>query len=145
MKKLYTIGFTQKSAENFINLIKESGAKRIIDIRLHANTQLAGFAKQNNLEYFLKELSNCNYCHIPLMAPSKEIFDDYKKHGLEWHEYERRFKKLINQRKIEWLIDQKDIDGACLLCCEAEATNCHRRLVAEHLQQYFGDIEIIHL
>jgi uncharacterized protein (DUF488 family) len=145
MKKLYTMGYTQKPAKKFFNLIDKYEIKRIIDIRLHNNTQLAGFTKQNNLKYFLKRLSDCDYCHIPLMAPSKDIFDDSKKNGLEWKEYASRFNKLINQRKIEQLINEDDIDGACLLCCEPEATNCHRSLVAEYLQKYFGDIQIIHI
>jgi len=79
------------------------------------------------------------------MAPSKDIFDDYMKNGLEWKDYERRFKDLIGQRKIEQMINEDEIDGACLLCCEPEATNCHRRLVAEYLQSHYSDIEIIHL
>ena len=79
------------------------------------------------------------------MAPPKAIFDDYKKHGLTWENYECRFNNLINERKIQRLIKVDELDGACLLCCEPEATNCHRRLVAEYLQQYFKDVEVIHL
>jgi uncharacterized protein (DUF488 family) len=145
MKKLYTMGYTQKTAETFFNLVNNAGIKRLVDIRLHNNSQLTGFTKQNNLKYFLERLSDCDYCHIPLMAPSKDIFDDYMKNGLEWKDYERRFKELIGQRKIEQMINEDEIDGACLLCCEPEATNCHRRLVAEYLQSHYRDIEIIHL
>jgi uncharacterized protein (DUF488 family) len=145
MKKLFTMGFKEKTAETFFDLINNAGIKRLMDIRLHPNTQLAGFCKQNNLEYFLKELLNIDYRHIPLMAPSKDIFNDYRNNGLEWKDYERRFNILINQRKVEQLIEENEIDRSCLLCLEVEAVNCHRRLVAEYLQKYFEDIEIIHL
>ena len=145
IQKLYTMGYTQKTAEKLFNLLSEHEIKRLMDIRLHNNTQLAGFTKQNNFKYFIERLSDIEYRHIPLMAPSKDIFDDYMKNGLEWEGYELRFKRLIDQRKIEQLINEDEIDGACMLCCEPEATNCHRRLVAEYLQNYFKNIEIIHL
>lgn len=145
MKKLNTMGYEKKQPKEFFDLINAHGIKRVIDIRLYNNSQLSGFTKQNNLKYFLKELLDVDYIHIPLMAPSKKIFNDHKNNGLAWKDYERRFKRLINHRKIERLIDQRDIDGACLLCYESEATNCHRRLVAEYLQSHYSDIEIIHL
>jgi len=110
MKKLFTMGFKEKTAETFFDLINNAGIKRLMDIRLHPNTQLAGFCKQNNLEYFLKELLNIDYRHIPLMAPSKDIFNDYRNNGLEWKDYERRFNILINQRKVEQLIEENEIE-----------------------------------
>ncbi len=145
MKKLYTMGYTQKSAEKFFSLLETNGIQRLIDIRLYNNTQLAGFSKKDSLRYFLKEILDIDYRHIPSMAPSKDIFNDSKKNGLEWQDYELRFNRLINNRRIEWLISENEIDHACLLCCEPKPTNCHRRLVAEYLQQHFGDVEIIHL
>jgi uncharacterized protein (UPF0335 family) len=101
MKKLYTIGYTQKSAENFFSLLKANGIERVLDIRLYNNTQLSGFTKKDSLRYFLKEIPKIDYRHIPLMAPSKDIFDDSKKNGLEWKDYEIRFKRLINDRRID--------------------------------------------
>ena len=145
MKKLFTIGFKEKPAETFFKIINEANVKKLVDIRLRPNTQLAGFTKPNHFKYFLERLNDCDYCHIPLMAPSKDILNDHLNNGLEWKDYERRFKKLINQRKIERLINEDEIDGAYLLCVEVEAVNCHRRLVAEYLQNYFKNIEIIHL
>jgi len=145
MKKLYTLGYTQKPAEKFFGLLKANGIQRLIDIRLSNNTQLSGFTKKDSLQYFLKELLKISYRHIPMMAPSKGLFDDFKKNGLEWENYEIRFNWLIDYRKIERLICENDIDHTCLLCCEPEATNCHRRLVAEYLQQHFDGIEIIHI
>jgi len=145
MKKIYTIGYTQKTAEQFFNLLEANDIERLIDIRLYNNSQLAGFTKQDSLQYFLDELLNIDYCQIPLMAPSKGIFSDSKKNGLQWKDYELRFNKLIKYRKIEQLVYENEIDHACLLCCEPKAANCHRRLVAEYLQKHFGDIEIIHI
>ncbi|MFH2060466.1 MAG: DUF488 domain-containing protein [Pseudomonadota bacterium] len=145
MKKLYTIGYTQKTAEEFFGLLKANEIQQLFDIRLYNNTQLAGFTKQDSLEYFLWELLKIGYRCFPLMAPSKELFDDSKKNGLPWKDYELRFNRLIRDRAIEHMIEEYQIDHTCLLCCEPEATNCHRRLVAEYLQKHFDDIEIIHI
>lgn len=145
MKKLYTIGYTQKTAEEFFGLLKANEIQLLLDIRLYNNTQLAGFTKQDNLKYFLYELLGVYYRHFPLMAPSKEIFNDNKKHGLPWKDYEFRFNRVIRNRAIQHMIEEYQIDHTCLLCCEPKPTNCHRRLVAEYLQQHFDDIEIIHI
>lgn len=142
---LYTIGFTKKRAEEFFNRLIKNNIKSVIDVRLNNVSQLAGFAKKNDLIYFLKKLCNCNYKHIPLWAPTKEILNDYKKKIIDWSTYEVRFNKLINDRKIEGLISKEELNKACLLCSEPAADKCHRRLVAEYLQDKFGHIHIEHL
>lgn len=143
--KLFTIGFTQKKAETFFTSLKTAGVRRIIDIRLNNVSQLAGFAKKDDLIYFLRELCDCSYRHDPRLAPTKNILDDYKKKMIDWPEYVIRFNKLISDRKIETLLDREELDGACLLCSEPAADMCHRRLVAEYLKEELGDIEIKHL
>jgi len=145
MKKLYTIGYTQKSAEEFFSLLDVNGIQMILDIRLYNNSQLAGFTKQDSLQYFLEELLGVAYRCSSLMAPSKELFNDNRKNGLSWKDYEFRFNQIIRNRAIQHMIEEYQIDHTCLLCCEPEATNCHRRLVAEYLQRHFDGIEIIHI
>ena len=143
--KLYTIGFTKKNAEIFFNLLKENKIERLIDVRLNNVSQLAGFAKKNDLKYFLKELCHVDYIHMPEFAPSEEILKDYKKGKINWPIYIEKFEILMRQRKIENMIKYDSLNDACLLCSEHTAENCHRRLVAEYLRNKFGDIEIIHL
>ena len=77
--KLFTIGFTKKSAEEFFSRLQTAGVKRVIDVRLNNVSQLAGFAKREDLAYFLKALCDCEYRHEPLLAPTKEILNGYKK------------------------------------------------------------------
>ena len=67
---LYTIGFTQKTAEQFFNLVKINNIKKVIDTRLNNVSQLSGFAKKNDLKYFLSELCCCEYIHIPDLSHS---------------------------------------------------------------------------
>lgn len=143
--KLYTIGFTKKTAKTFFAKLRNAGVTTLIDIRLNNVSQLAGFAKRDDLIFFLKELCGCNYRHMPDLAPTKEILDAYKKKQIDWDEYVRRFNKLIKERKIEKGISVDELNNACLLCSEPTPTQCHRRLVSEYLKQHLGDIEIKHL
>ena len=142
--KLFTIGFTKTSAENFFNRVSSSGTTKIIDVRLNNISQLSGFAKKDDLKYFSKKISNVDYVQMKQLAPSQDMLDKYKKHKGSWAEYEQDFISLIRTRKIENL--QKDeLDGACLLCSEDKPHHCHRRLVAEYLGNMWGDVEIKHL
>lgn len=143
--KLFTLGFTKKSAEQFFTRLKQSGLKRVVDTRLNNVSQLAGFTKKDDLKFFLKEVLNIDYIHAPLLAPNKDILDDYKKNGGDWSTYESKFLRLMESRQIESRIDRNLLDGACLLCSEPTPHHCHRRLVAEYLRDKWGDVEIEHL
>lgn len=143
--KLYTLGFTKKNAQTFFSKLRNAGVTKLIDIRLNNVSQLAGFAKRDDLIFFLKELCNCDYKHIPDFAPTKEILDAYKKKKIDWNEYVRLFSKLIKERKIEKKITAEELNNACLLCSEPTPEQCHRRLVSEYLKDQFGGVEIKHL
>lgn len=132
---LFTIGFTQKSAEQFFETLIEAGVKRVIDTRLNNVSQLAGFAKQKDLKYFLSKLGRIDYIHLLDLAPTPDILDDYKKKRISWEDYEIEFNNAIAQRQIEQKISPELLQNGCLLCSEAKPHKCHRRLVAEYLQQ----------
>jgi uncharacterized protein (DUF488 family) len=143
--RLLTIGFTKKSAETFFETLRRSGARRLVDVRLNNVSQLAGFAKKNDLAYFLKSICGIEYVHLPELAPSKQMLDEYKKQRGSWEAYERRFLDLMRERRIEDRIPQNVLEDACLLCSEDKPHHCHRRLVAEYLKDHWGDVEIQHL
>ena len=143
--RLFTIGFTKKSAENFFTMLNEAGVKRIVDIRLNNSSQLAGFAKRDDLRYFLRTICSIDYTHIPELAPSKEILDEYKKNKGDWSVYEEQFLELMAERNIENKMSSEIADGDCLLCSENEPLQCHRRLVAEYLNEKWSNIEIRHI
>ena len=143
--RVYTIGFTKISASDFFEILRESGAKRVVDVRLNNVSQLAGFAKRDDLEYFLQKLCRMKYVHLPELAPTKEMLDSYRNEHRDWEIYERDFVELMNQRRIEKMGIKRIISNSCLLCSEDKPDNCHRRLVAEYLNEYWGDVEIVHL
>ena len=143
--KVFTIGFTKKSARRFFELIRDSGAKRVVDVRLNNVSQLAGFTKKDDLAYFLKEICGIEYAHLPELAPTQDMLDGYKKKHGDWGTYEARFLDLMKQRHVENAVPRDVIADSCLLCSEEKPHHCHRRLVAEYLKQHWGDVEISHL
>jgi uncharacterized protein (DUF488 family) len=143
--KLFTIGFTKKSARRFFELLRSSGARRVVDVRLNNVSQLAGFAKKDDLAYFAREICGMDYLHLPALAPTQEMLDRYKKEGGGWQDYERQFLDLMRERRIEETISKEAVADGCLLCSEDKPHHCHRRLVAEYLKEHWGDVEIVHL
>lgn len=144
--KTFTIGFTQKRAEHFFGLLGENAIARIIDVRLNNVSQLAGFAKRDDLQYFLKTLCQVDYIHLKELAPTKSILDAYKKKQISWEKYEDQFLNLMAQRNIERTLEKSLLDQSCLLCSEHQPHYCHRRVLVEYLnQQWDQSIEVVHL
>jgi uncharacterized protein (DUF488 family) len=143
--QIFTIGFTQKSAEVFFTALLEAGVRRLIDVRLNNVSQLAGFTKRNDLAYFLRQIGKIDYVHLPALAPTQELLNAYRKRGASWDTYADQFLDLLAERQVEEQIASALLDRACLLCSEPTPEHCHRRLVAEYLQQKWGQVAIRHL
>ena len=145
--KLYTIGFTQKTAQEFFTRLRDNGVQQLIDIRIHPQGQLSGFARQADLPYFLHDLAgHCKYLTLPVLAPTEEMMKGYRMDG-NWVQYARRFEALMDERNIPAGLDRSIFESAagCLLCSEPTPKHCHRRLVAERLAKAWTGLEVIHL
>ena len=142
---LFTIGFTKKTAEAFFTKLQQAGVKRVVDVRLNNNSQLAGFSKRDDLAYFLKAIAGIEYVHLLDLAPTAQMLEQYRKVSKDWPAYERDFLKLMADRHIESTIPSDVLDGGCLLCSEDQPHHCHRRLVADYLQGKWGNVAIRHL
>jgi uncharacterized protein (DUF488 family) len=143
--KVFTIGFTKKSAKRFFTELSNAGVKRLVDVRLNNISQLAGFTKKDDLRYFTNAICGIDYVHVPALAPTADILDAYKKHKGDWSLYEQQFLELMRSRRIEETVSREMLDGGCLLCSEEKPHHCHRRLVAEYLKDKWADVEIEHL
>jgi uncharacterized protein (DUF488 family) len=143
--KIFTIGFTKKSARRFFELLRTSGARRVVDVRLNNVSQLAGFAKRDDLAYFLGAICGMDYVHLPALAPTKQMLDAYKKQRGDWSTYETRFLDLMRARRVEQTVAKGIVADGCLLCSEDTPDHCHRRLVAEYLDRHWGGLDITHL
>ena len=146
MTDVATIGFTQTTAKGFFERLKAADVRSVIDVRLHNTSQLAGFAKAEDLAYFLGEIGGMIYRHEPLLAPSDDILKAFKRDKGDWRVYETSFLSLMAERKIEARLKPDLFDGACLLCSEAMPHHCHRRLVCEYLnRKWDGRLRVRHL
>lgn len=142
---LFTIGFTKKSAEQFFELLRKNNVKKLVDIRLNNSSQLAGFAKGDDLKYLLKTMLGIEYVHIMDFTPTKELLTGYQDKKINWSDYEKTFNELLAERKISDKYNINEFDQACFLCSEDTAEQCHRRLLVEYFKQTNKDIAIIHL
>ena len=141
-----TIGFTKTTAGDFFERLLKAGVKKVVDVRLHNTSQLAAFAKADDLAYFLKKIGGIQYVHRPLLAPTDPMLKAYKKEKGNWREYEDRFLKLMSEREIEKRFTPEAFDGVCILCSEASPQHCHRRLVCEYLnKKWDGQLAVHHL
>ena len=145
--EIYTAGFTHTTAERFFERLRGADIRRLIDVRLNNVSQLAGFSKRDDLAYFLRVICEAEYLHEPLLAPTQELLDAYRKAKSSWEDYEQRFLALVDERRIAERLDRRLFDvPTVLLCSEATPEHCHRRLVAEYLRDHWGDdVRIVHL
>ena len=144
--EIYTIGFTQKSAEQFFGILNDNDIQRLLDVRISNNSQLAGFTKKSDLEYFLRELCGAEYVHEPKLAPTQELLKDYRDKRVTWSDYEVIFNNLMAERAIDQFLSPEFFETrTVLLCSEATADQCHRRLIAEYLRDRWDDVHIVHL
>lgn len=143
---IYTIGYTKKTAKEFFRLLRTTGAKHLVDVRLNNTSQLMGFTKRDDLSYFLQELLNMDYREMPEFAPEESMLKEYRQ-TKKWGKYESSYIELIKSRKPEKKISTKLLEeGMVLLCSEPKAERCHRRLAAEHLANLQSrDTRIVHL
>ena len=146
MITFYTIGFTKKSAEQFFGLLRDNGVKQLVDVRISNSSQLAGFAKGKDLEFFTNEICHIPYKHIVDFAPTKELLDRWHKNEVTWPEYIEIYNKILKDRDVAKKYGAKAFDGACFLCSEDTPKQCHRRLLAEYLQKHSKEkVQIVHL
>ncbi len=144
--EIYTIGFTQSTAEHFFGRLADAGVQRLLDVRLNNSSQLAGFAKARDLPYFLRELVGAGYDHEPMLAPTQDLLDEYKKRKGDWVAYEARFLALMAERRIHDVLTPADFrTPTALLCSESTAERCHRRLVCDYLASHWPEIQAVHL
>ena len=143
---IFSIGFTQKSAEEFFNLLKDNNIDCLIDVRLNPNGQLSRFAFEKDLPYFLDKLANgCKYAHRVDLAPQNELLKEVRTKGSEMSKnyklFEIEFNKYLEEKsKIKNFVEQfKNFKNVALLCSEHTTEKCHRRLVIDMLLKYFSN------
>lgn len=141
MTKIFTIGFSGKKQDSFLEVLDAVGVKTLIDIRLWRVARFVPWASGINLTKILGE----RYKYYPELAPTKELLGAYKDGQIDWAGYKKVFNGILTERQAENLFQQPDLNKVCFLCSEKSFEHCHRRLVAEYLARHFPDIQIVHL
>lgn len=142
--RLYTLGFSHKSAEEFFDILRESGARRVVDIRRSNTNQLAGFTKKDDLRYFLKVILDMPYTHEVSLAPSADLMHAYRHDEIAFDEFARKLRAEYDDGEVSSL-DRSVLSDAVLLCSEADPSTCHRLVAAEYLAEAWDDVEVVHL
>lgn len=145
MITLYTIGFTEKSAEKFFSLLENNNVRKVVDTRISNTSQLAGFAKGKDLAFFARRIGNMEYSHELTFAPTKELLDRYRAKTMSWDEYATAYLNLLDMRQIAKRVHIEELHHNCFLCSEHSPEKCHRRLLAEYLRSMEPDLQIVHL
>jgi uncharacterized protein (DUF488 family) len=144
--EIFTIGFTKLSASQFFNVLDEAGITKVVDIRLHNTSQLAGFTKRDDLAFFLDRVSGISYAHEPLLAPTAELLEGFKIGSLSWSEFETAFRSVLRERNVEGALDRSRFEGrVALLCSEPTGAHCHRTIVADYLASAWRCPPVTHL
>jgi uncharacterized protein (DUF488 family) len=144
-RTISTIGFTQKSLRQFVTLLREAEIDGVVDIRQNNTSQLAGFAKRDDLEFIL-ETQGIGYLEEKRLAPAPDLLKRYHA-GLPWSEYVPEFDQMLAERPLREILRgiEERFERPCLLCAEPTPEHCHRRLVAEAFARLEPGLEIHHL
>ena len=143
---VYTIGFAQTPAEEFFTKLLSAGVRKVIDVRLNNTSQLSGFSKKDDLKFFLGRIAQIEYEHLLVLAPTVEMFTEFKNKKDSWEVYQRKFLDLLQDRRIHEVLGPSQFENGCLLCSEREPHFCHRRLVVEYLNRHWnGELSVTHL
>lgn len=143
--KLFTIGSSQKSAEEFFDLLLQNDVRSIVDIRLYNNTVYSGFTRKMWFPYFLEKIGKIDYIEMKQCAPTPKLFKEYQNDELTWKDFRKQYLHLIKERQILNYFSKKMLNRSCLLCAEPEHYHCHRKILSEYLARNYSDISVIHL
>lgn len=141
-----TIGFTGKTAQAFFDLLANAKVHTVLDVRLSNTSQLAGFAKKQDLSFFLDRLCGTAYVEMRELAPEPSLLQRYQAKQLSWDDYTADYLELLAKRRVESSLDLNLFRSACLLCSEHLPHRCHRRLALEYLNSRWDNrLKITHL
>jgi uncharacterized protein (DUF488 family) len=137
-KAIATIGYEGADIDDFINALKRASIKRIIDVRDLPLSRKKGFSKnqlaeclaENGIEYIhLKGLGDPKEGRLAARAGQYKLFEKL---------FGKHIKTPVAQGDLKIAAGLVQSKSSCLLCYEADHEFCHRRIVAEHLQDMTG-------
>jgi uncharacterized protein (DUF488 family) len=141
---LYTAGYEGLSIEAFIARLKQAGIDKVLDVREYPLSRKKGFSKSSFAECLAAE--GIIYEHSRPLGCPKPIRKQYKEDG-NWATYAREFRAYIRTQGtvLNELISSAAEQRICMVCYEADASFCHRSLIAEAAQEVKTSLQTEHL
>jgi len=138
MKRLATIGYESATQGEVIDRLKRAAVEVVIDVRAVASSRRAGFSK-TLLAASLAD-AGIDYVHFRYLGTPKPGREAARKgHVAEMHEiYEAHLAEPAAQLQLSKATEIAGERNAALLCYEADAAGCHRRIVADRIHEAIG-------
>jgi uncharacterized protein (DUF488 family) len=137
-QELFTIGYEGKTLDEMLDQLTDAQVELLIDVRAVAASRRPGFSK-TALAGALKE-KGIDYLHLRALGTPRAGRDAARKGRIA--EMHAIFAEQLATPEAELAIEQADDAAAesrvALLCFEADADCCHRRIVAERLTTRSG-------
>jgi uncharacterized protein (DUF488 family) len=136
--KLYTIGYERVGQIDFVAALKAAKIKTLVDVREVANSRRAGFAKKS-LSAALDE-AGIAYIHMKSLGTPK-LGREAARRGdtpTMTRIYEAKLVEPEAQLALAETADLAKRGRTCIMCLEHDWRECHRTIVARHIEADFG-------
>ncbi len=131
LQKVYTLSAYEISAKDFFERVAAENTDLVLDVRLKNGSQLCGFTKQKDLEFFVPRLTGARYLHELAFAPTKGLLDLYTKKQLDWRRYREEYRILLEQREAlpRYFQLYGSLPCVCLLGTETKKRRSHTEVL----------------
>lgn len=135
-KKLFTIGYEQTPAKSVLDELEQAGVKLLVDVRAVASSRRPGFSK-SQLAAGLDE-RGISYLHLRGLGTPKE--GRLAARAGQYKALEKIYTKHLKTPQAKEELDElsalvKKSGPVCILCYERDHLHCHRRWIAEIIEE----------
>ena len=138
-KTLFTIGYEQTPAQSVLDELEQAGVKLLVDVRAVASSRRPGFSK-SQLAAGLDE-RGIAYVHLRGLGTPKE--GRLAARAGEYETLQKIYAKHLKTPQAKEELDElsalvKKSGPVCILCYERDHQHCHRRWIAEIIEERDG-------
>jgi uncharacterized protein (DUF488 family) len=138
-KKFFTIGYEQTPAKSVLDELEQAGVKLLVDVRAVASSRRPGFSK-SQLAAGLDERS-ISYVHLRGLGTPKE--GRLAARAGQYETLQKIYAKHLKTAQAKEELDElsalvKKSGPVCILCYERDHQHCHRRWIAEIIEERDG-------
>ena len=138
-KKFFTIGYEQTPAKSVLDELEQAGVKLLVDVRAVTSSRRPGFSK-NQLAASL-DGRGISYVHLRGLGTPKEgrLAARAGQYEILQKIYAKHLKTAQAKEELDELSALVKTSGPiCILCYERDHQHCHRRWIAEIIEERDG-------